>query len=95
MHAYDVILKSLVSEKSTSVREKENKYTFLVKSKATKKDIAQAVEAMWSVKPLKIATVLRRGKIKRRGRNLSAAKLTKRAIITLPKEAKLPLFEDL
>ena len=94
MQAYDVIVKPILSEKSNEVREAEGKYTFQVKRDATKDDVKKAVSKLWNVDVLKVQTMITRGKIKRRGANLSKPTKTKKAIVTLAEGAKLPLFED-
>ena len=94
MHPYSVIIKPAVSEKSNDLREDEGKYTFIVRMSATKKDVSQAVKKIWGVDTVKVATNIRRGKIKRRGTQLTVPKKTKRAVVTLKKGEKLPLFEE-
>ena len=44
MNPYQVLLRPLVSEKASEMRESENKYTFLIHRKATKLDVKSAVE---------------------------------------------------
>ena len=94
MHPYSVILKPAVSEKSNDVRESEGKYTFVVRLSATKQDVSRAVKKIWDVDVVKVATNIRRGKIRRRGAQLTTPKSTKRAVVTLAKGQKLPLFEE-
>jgi large subunit ribosomal protein L23 len=94
MQLYNVIIKPILSEKSTDMRELHNKYAFEVAKEATKEEIAKAVTLMWGAKVEKVTTSLRRTKIKRRGAVLSKPKLQKRAFITLAEGQKLPLFED-
>ncbi|MFH1786355.1 MAG: 50S ribosomal protein L23 [archaeon] len=50
MKPYDVLIKPLVTERAIDQIEKQNKLHFLVKSSATKKDIAAAVESLYKVK---------------------------------------------
>ena len=94
MNPYNVILKPIVSEKSNDLREADGKYVFTVNREASKKDIHLAVKKMWDVEVKSVRTMVSRGKIKRRGHQLCAPKLTKKAIITLAAGAKLPIFED-
>lgn len=44
-----VILYPLMGEKATMLREKENKLTFIVDKKSTKKDVKEAVEKKYNV----------------------------------------------
>jgi len=50
MDPYKIIMYPLMGEKATILREKENKLTFIVAKDATKTDVAEAVEALYSVK---------------------------------------------
>ena len=54
---YAVIKTVVLSEKSNSLTEEQNKYTFKVDKAATKIDIARAVKAIWGVAP-KVLTQL-------------------------------------
>jgi large subunit ribosomal protein L23 len=94
MHPYNVIVKPVLSEKSNDLRENDGKYAFIVRREATKQDVKKAVAAMWDVEVKSVRTLVQRGKIKRRGMNLSKPVKTKKAFVTLAGDAKLPLFED-
>lgn len=63
----DVIVRPIVSEKSTAQMEKENVYTFLVDPAANKQEIKAAVEALWGVRVVSVNTMRYPGKT-RRGR---------------------------
>ncbi|RLI91593.1 MAG: 50S ribosomal protein L23 [Candidatus Altiarchaeales archaeon] len=54
MDPREVILYPLMGEKATNLREKENKLTFIVNKKATKKDVKEAVEKLYDVKVEKV-----------------------------------------
>lgn len=94
MHPFSVIMKPLVSEKSNDLREEKGQYTFLVRREASKQDVSRAVAKLWDVKVATVRTMISRGKVKRRGSNFSKPTKTKKAIVTLEGDAKLPLFED-
>ena len=94
MEPYSVIMRPVLSEKSTGLREEYNQYTFQISKFATKHDVAGAVKAIWGVDVEKVTTLTRRTKIKRRGSVLSHPKTVKFAFVRLSKAAKLPLFED-
>ena len=49
MDPFDVIKYPLMTERSVSMIEAENKLTFVVDMKATKKDIKRAVEELYEV----------------------------------------------
>lgn len=82
MLAEEVILKPIVTEKSTQDLQ-EGKYTFKVNTKSTKVQIAKAVEEIFNVKVLKVNTLNYDGKSKRvRGIQGKTAKY-KKAIVTI------------
>jgi large subunit ribosomal protein L23 len=95
VNPYDVLQRPLLSEKSNRVREGENKYTFLVAPKASKKDVKSAVEKVFGVTVEGVTTLITRGKVKRRGNNVAKLSNTKKAVVTLKQGEKIGLFEDL
>ena len=66
MKPEDIIIKPIVTEKS-NMDLQEGKYTFRVAKKATKIQIADAVEKLFNVKVLKVNTMNVDGKKKRVG----------------------------
>ena len=79
---YDVIRSPAVTEKSTTASE-HSQVVFKVAMSATKPEIKEAMERLFSVKVLAVNTLIRKGKIKRfkgvRGRQSDF----KKAIVTL------------
>ena len=82
MVAEDVIIKPIITEKSNDGLQ-EGKYTFKVNKKATKVEIAKAVEKLFEVKVLKVNTITVKGKEKRVGRNVGMTSDWKKAIVTI------------
>lgn len=79
---YDIIRSPQVTEKST-IGAEQNKVTFNVATDATKTQIKQAIEALFSVKVKKVNVLNRKGKTKRfRGRMGKRAD-TRLAIVTM------------
>ncbi len=79
---YDVIVKPVVTEKST-VASEQNKVTFRISPTATKKDVKAAVESIFNVKVKKVNTINVEGKTKRfRGRPGQRSDFRK-AVVTL------------
>lgn len=78
----DIIIAPIVTEKSNDGLQ-EGKYTFKVNKKATKVDIARAVEKLFEVKVLKVNTINVNGKTKRVGRNFGKTSDWKKAIVTI------------
>lgn len=60
---YDTIIAPVITEKATLLSE-QNKVVFRVPLNATKKDIKEAVEALFKVKVGAVNTVVRKGKTK-------------------------------
>ncbi len=79
---YDVVLKPVVTEKSTHGSE-HNQVTFRVARRATKPEIKQAVEGLFGVKVTKVNTINMRGKVKRFRGRLGKRSDYKKAIVTL------------
>ncbi len=82
MKPEDVIVAPVVTEKSNDNMQ-QGKYTFEVNKKATKVDIAKAVEKLFEVKVLNVNTVTVRGKNKRMGRYEGKTSDWKKAIVTI------------
>ena len=78
----DIIIEPIVTERSNDGIQ-EGKYTFKVNKKATKVDIAKAVEKLFEVKVLKVNTITVKGKEKRVGRNVGKTSDWKKAIVTI------------
>ncbi len=92
IHPYAVILRPLVTEKST-ILAGHNKYVFKVARDANKMQIKHAVELAFDV-PVKAVNVMNmRGKVRRFGRGPAAAPAWKKAIVTLAEGHKIELIE--
>ena len=82
MIAEEVIIKPIVTERSSEDLQ-EGKYTFKVNKKATKVEIAKAVEKLFEVKVLKVNTITVKGKEKRVGAHTGMTPDWKKAIVTI------------
>ena len=82
MRADEIIIKPIITEKSNDMVQ-EGKYTFKVNKKATKVDIAKAVEQLFEVKVLKVNTMTVRGKAKRVGVHQGRTPDWKKAMVTI------------
>ena len=93
---YDVILKTVVTEKSMAGMG-EKKYTFLVHPEANKTMIKEAVEKMFDGAKVKnVNTMNLDGKKKRRGMVFGRTAKSKKAIVTLTEDSKdIELFTGL
>lgn len=90
----DIIIEPIVSEKSYALLER-NAYTFRVHPDASKPEIHDAVQEIFSVRVLNVNTLNRKGKRKRNRRTgtWGSRADTKRAIVTLHADDKIELFE--
>jgi large subunit ribosomal protein L23 len=90
-----VIIRPVVSEKSYGLLD-NGVYTFVVDPRATKIEIADAVETIFSVQVAKVNTLNRKGKRKRNRKSQSFGSRpdTKRAIVTLAPGGRIDLFES-
>ncbi|BCV24279.1 MAG: large subunit ribosomal protein [Bacillota bacterium] len=92
MEARDVLKRPVITERATSQLE-EGKYTFEVDPAATKIDIKNAVEEIFKVDVIKVATLRVPGKLKRVGRHVGRTSDWKKAIVTVKKGQRIPFFE--
>ncbi len=93
MKIHDVIKGPLITEKLDKAREKFRQYSFIVDKKATKIDVARAVENLFKVSVEGVRTNVVHGKVKRVGRNIGRRPNYKKAIVTLKEGDKIELFE--
>ena len=82
MRPEDIIIKPIITEKSNMGIE-AGKYTFQVAKKATKIQIANAVQALFGVKVLNVNTMTVKGKEKRVGVHQGRTSDWKKAIVTI------------
>jgi large subunit ribosomal protein L23 len=62
---YDVLVRPVITEKTTGQIENQNIYTFIVNKDANKHEIARAVEKTWDVTVTDVRTMRYAGKAKR------------------------------
>lgn len=92
MEARDILIRPIVTEKSTALME-QGKYTFRVPLAATKIQIRQAVEQIFKVKVQAVNTMRYEGKLKRMGRTQGRRSDWKKAVVTLKPGEAIKLFE--
>ena len=90
---YDVIKRTVISEKSTALAEVAGRYVFEVANQATKPEIKDAVQRLFSVKVRDVRTMMMHGKVKRRGSTETKKSNWKKAIVTLGVGQKIEFFE--
>jgi large subunit ribosomal protein L23 len=89
---YDIIRTARLTEKGTRLAETLNQYVFEVDTKATKIEIAHAVEVIFKKKVERVNTARMHGKL-RRQRTAAAGRTNhwKKAVVTLKQGDKLDL----
>jgi len=89
-----VVLRPLVTEKATTLKDEHNQVSFQVATDANKVEIRHAVEAIFKVKVTGVRTQVVFGKEKRMGRYVGRRPSWKKAIVTLGADSKIELFES-
>jgi large subunit ribosomal protein L23 len=92
VEAEKIILRPIISEKSYAQID-HNRYTFAVHPDAHKTMIAQAVEQLFEVKVVDVATANMRPKPKRRGWSRGRTAAWKKAVVQLAPGDKIEFFE--
>ncbi len=91
--AHQVVLRPLLTEKGTRLKEEGNQYLFRVARTANKVEIKQAIEQLFKVTVLDVRTARVRGKVKRLGRFQGRRPDWKKAIATLKAGDSIELYE--
>ena len=89
---YGVIVRPLVTEKSSALKAEANKVVFEVQKSANKIDVKTAVEGLFDVKVTDVTTMIVRGKHKRVGTSFGRKSNWKKAIVTLKEGTDLDVF---
>jgi len=88
-----ILVQAMISEKATTMQEKENCYMFKVALDANKMQIKQAVEKAFNVKVKDVSVIRIKGKTKRLGRFQGRRSDWKKALVRLKEGGKIELFE--
>lgn len=94
-HIRDILIRPLVTEKSTRLMSEANAYTFEVAPDATKPEIRRAVERIFNVRVVDVRTMWVRGKKRRLGRFEGRRPDWKKAIVKLAPGQRIPIFEGM
>jgi large subunit ribosomal protein L23 len=92
LHAYTIIKKPIVTEKSTALAG-ASQYVFEVDKAANKMQVKEAVEKAFSVRVLDVNTMNIKPKRRRRGRQWGYTRAWKKAVVTLAAGDTIQLFE--
>jgi large subunit ribosomal protein L23 len=91
--AQKIIIRPLITEKSTQQKEESNQYVFEVHRDANKIEIQSAVERLFKVKVSQVRTSNVLGKVKRVGKKYGKRQDWKKATVTLKEGDRIEFFE--
>ena len=92
MDSTNVIIKPLITEKSTHQQATRNAYAFQVHANASKPQIKAAVEKIYEVKVIDVRTMNRKGKPRRTRYKMTTTSAWKRAVVVLEENSRIDLF---
>jgi len=92
MQYEDILIEPVLSEKANMLRE-QGKYVFKVAMSANKIQIKEAVRRLFNVHPISCTVMVVGGKPKRLRHRSGYTATWKKAIVKLPKDEKIGLFE--
>ena len=91
---HDVLIRPILTEKTTQLDEADNVYTFEVGEDANKHQIKAAVESVFGVSVEDVRTAIIRGKNKRFGRYYGKRSNWKKAYVKLAEGDSLNFYES-
>ncbi len=86
---YQIIIRPIITEKSTLLKEKNREVCFEVDPRANKVEIKRAVEQLFKTKVERVRVQTKRGKTRRVGRNVGRKKDWKKAYVKLKEGEKM------
>lgn len=90
---YEVVVRPLITEKTSAAYQDRGEYTFQVHPDASKPQIRQAIEVLFGVKVTGVWTANQRGKEKRMGKSAGRRPNWKKAIVKLREGDTIEVFE--
>ncbi|MBF0298019.1 MAG: 50S ribosomal protein L23 [Oligoflexia bacterium] len=90
-----VVLKPMLTEKTTYVLDSCNRYVFRVAINANKNIIKSAIEKLFDVKVLNIKTSILPGKVKRTKKGTIKSKQFKKAYVKIKEGQKIEFFKGI
>ncbi len=93
MNEYDIVVKPIITEKSSLLKDAGNQYVFEVRKDANKIEIKKAVEKLFKVKVVSVHVANFEGKKKRVGRFAGKKPDWKKAVVKLSPKDKITIFE--
>jgi large subunit ribosomal protein L23 len=93
MIAHEIIIRPLVTEKTSIQKELYNQVSFEVDRRANRIEIRRAIETIFNVRVSGVKTMQITGKTKQRGRVVGKRRNWKKAIVTLMPGERIDFFE--
>ena len=93
MMAHEIIIRPLITEKTSIQKELYNQLSFEVDRRANRIEIKKAIESIFNVRVASVKTMQITGKTKRRGRILGKRRDWKKAIVKLMPGERIDFFE--
>ena len=90
---HQIILKPIITERTSAAYQDRGEYTFNVAPSATKFAIKEAIERLFGVKVTGVWTSNARGKVRRVGQSIGRRPHTKKAIVKLRDGDTIAIFE--
>ncbi|HKW46174.1 MAG TPA: 50S ribosomal protein L23 [Gemmatimonadaceae bacterium] len=90
---HELIVRPLITEKSSAAYQDRAEYTFEVHPKASKPQIRGAIEQLFGVRVVGVWTSNHRGKVKRLGKTAGRRPNWKKAVVKLAEGDSIPIFE--
>jgi len=91
--ARSIVIRPVVTERSTELADSRDTYTFVVARDANKIEIRKAVETMFGVRVKDVRTMNYRGKLRRVGRSLGRRPAYKKALVKLAEGERIDVYE--
>jgi large subunit ribosomal protein L23 len=91
-HSTEILRKPLITEKVAQSGGDNQVVAFEVLREANKTEIKKAVQAVFGVEVEAVRTLIVRGKVKRRGRNVGKTANWKKALVVLKPGQQIDLF---
>ncbi|HVE12634.1 MAG TPA: 50S ribosomal protein L23 [Elusimicrobiota bacterium] len=91
---YEHVIRPVMTERSTILKEKSNQYVFEVAKKSSKTDIKKAIEEAFKVTVTRVRTSSVPGKFRRFGKHEGYRSDWKKAFVTLKEGNTIDLVEQ-
>ena len=94
MTPQQIIIRPVLTEKTSELEAINNQYTFEVHRQANKIEIRKAIEMVFGVRVGKVRTMVMRGNLRRVGRFTGKTRQWKKAVVTLHPNDTIDFYGD-